>query len=520
MDGRNKFQDRPGLESNESVNRFDGDKEAFGKLSGESCKRENHSNVGRSDAKPDATGGSTMKQDLLQDRNGEKYKKRFNFEKYDHAEIASGRGNSLSLPPAGGTQNKMLTGCPCPVSGSQKGNRADRSQADDALKNSGSNVESTALYFQAALKFLHSASLIESGKSESNKHGEMIQSVQMYSSTAKLCEFCAHEYERLKDVASASLAYKCMEVACMRVIYSSHANASRDRHELQTTLQMVPPGNCVKPVIVLAAYLLASKQAKFIMVVVFRLGESPSSSASDVDNLNHPTTADKVAFPKGLSSPQVAGNHVISARNRPSFVRLLNFRPSIAQTKCDNLQAQDMNHAMEASRKSQSAFTAANFSLGGAECGEAITSVKKALDYNFQDVEGVLRLFGDILRKIPEQKATCACSFYHRYCYFLSSSTKKHSTLVGSVSAALSWNIPMTNEEELKEYKKNGLVQNYSGRYPSKHKHIISDSQFGIWKVLLFVGEIVQVQHLNVDREAGNWLTVASNYVPGPQLFA
>ncbi|MBA0652914.1 hypothetical protein Goklo_020135, partial [Gossypium klotzschianum] len=55
------------------------------------------------------------------------------------------------------------------------------------------------------------------------------------------------------------------------------------------------------------------------------LGESPSSSASDVDNLNHPTTADKVAFPKGVSSPQVAGNHVISARNRPNFVRLLNF---------------------------------------------------------------------------------------------------------------------------------------------------------------------------------------------------
>ncbi|KAK8588252.1 hypothetical protein V6N12_022705 [Hibiscus sabdariffa] len=260
MGGRNKFQDRPGLKSNESVNRFDGDKEAFGKLSCESCKRENHSNIGRSDAKPDATGGSTMKQNLQQDSNGEKYKKRFDFEKYDHAEIASGKGNSLSLPPAGGTQNNMLTGCPCPVSGSQKGNRADRSQADDALKvqkqadhqngsqhsssrntasggcrirdvdapspmrkdsssqaatdalkeakdlkhladrlkSSGSNVESTALYFQAALKFLHSASLLDSGTSESNKHGEMIQSVQMYSSTAKLCEDHLPEIYSLK----------------------------------------------------------------------------------------------------------------------------------------------------------------------------------------------------------------------------------------------------------------------------------------------------------------------------------
>ncbi|KAK8555609.1 hypothetical protein V6N13_046136 [Hibiscus sabdariffa] len=165
----------------------------------------------------------------------------------------------------------------------------------DRLKNSGSNEESTALYFQAALKFLHSASLLESCNNDGTKQGEMIQSMQIFSSTAKLCEFCAHEYERLHDMAAASLAYKCTEVAYMRVIYTSHANASRDRRELQTALQMVPPG------------------------------ESPFSSASDVDNLNNPTTADKVSFPKGVSSPQVAGNHVISARNRPNFVRLLNF---------------------------------------------------------------------------------------------------------------------------------------------------------------------------------------------------
>lgn len=54
--------------------------------------------------------------------------------------------------------------------------------------------------------------------------------------------FCAHEYERSKDMAAAALAYKCTEVAYMRVIYSSHSNAGRDRHELQTALQIVPPG--------------------------------------------------------------------------------------------------------------------------------------------------------------------------------------------------------------------------------------------------------------------------------------
>ncbi|KAK9015376.1 hypothetical protein V6N11_006487 [Hibiscus sabdariffa] len=413
-DGSNHFQEKLRVKSNESVNGFvDDNKESVGKLSGESGKRESQSNVGCSDAKRDATGGqdvmSTMKQNIVQDGNASNSK----CMKRTHPDIASGRGNLLSLPPSGGTPNEMLTHCPCPT-GSQKGNGADGSQGDvlkkvqkqikkadhqngtrhgssrhttsgghrtrdvdapspmrkdsssqaatnalkeakdlkhlaDRLKNSGSNEESTALYFQAALKFLHSASLLESCHNEGTKQGEMIQSMQIFSSTAKLCEFCAHEYERLHDMAAASLAYKCTEVAYMRVIYTSHANASRDRRELQTTLQMVPPG------------------------------ESPFSSASDVENLNNPTTADKVSFPKGVSSPQVAGNHVISARNRPNFVRLLNF-------------AQDVNYAMEASRKSRIAFAHAKSSLSGDENEEVIYSVKRALDFNFLDIEGLLRL--------------------------------------------------------------------------------------------------------------------------------
>ncbi|KAE8662625.1 hypothetical protein F3Y22_tig00113272pilonHSYRG00011 [Hibiscus syriacus] len=149
-------------------------------------------------------------------------------------------------------------------------------------------------------------------------------------------------------MAAASLAYKCAEVSYMRVINTSHANASRDRLELQTALQMVPPG------------------------------ESPFSSASDVDNLNHPMTADKIAFPKGVSSPG-CWKSCYSARNRPNFVRFLNF-------------AQDVNHAMEASRKSQIAFTRAKSSLSGDDNGEVIYSLKKALDFNFLDIEGLLRL--------------------------------------------------------------------------------------------------------------------------------
>ncbi|XP_039047855.1 cysteine-tryptophan domain-containing zinc finger protein 3-like isoform X2 [Hibiscus syriacus] len=418
-DKRKNFKERLGVKSIESENRFvDDNKASAGKLSGESSKRESQSNVACSDAKQDAIGGqdviSSVKQNIVQDGNASKYMKRSNSDKSDHAEIASGRGNSLSLPPSGGTPKEMLTHCLRPT-GSQKGTGANGYQDDDALKkvqikikkaghqngtqhgssrhstsgghrirdidapspmrkdscsqaatkalkeakdlkhmadrvkNSGSNEESTALYFQSALKFLHSASLLESCNSEGTKQGEMIQSLQIYSSTTKLCEFCAHEYERLNDMAAASLAYKCAEVAYMRVIYTSHANTSRDRRELQTALQMVPPG------------------------------ESPFSSAFDVDNLNHPMTADKVVFPKGVSSPQVAGNHVVSARNRPNFVRFLNF-------------AQDVNHAMEASRKSRIAFAHAKSSLSGDDNGEVIYSLKKALDFNFLDIEGLLRL--------------------------------------------------------------------------------------------------------------------------------
>lgn len=57
---------------------------------------------------------------------------------------------------------------------------------------------------------------------------------------------------------------------------------------------------------------------------IIYLGESPSSSASDVDNLNNQATVDKGNLSKGTGS-HVAGNQVNVARNRPTFVRLLDF---------------------------------------------------------------------------------------------------------------------------------------------------------------------------------------------------
>ncbi|XP_059435060.1 cysteine-tryptophan domain-containing zinc finger protein 7-like isoform X2 [Corylus avellana] len=163
----------------------------------------------------------------------------------------------------------------------------------DRLKSSCFGFESNEAYFQAALKFLHGASLLETCSSENGRHGEMNQ-IQAYGTAAKLCELCALEYETRQEMAAAALAYKCLEVAYMRVVYCKHSSMSRDRHELQATLQVVPQG------------------------------ESPSSSASDVDNLNNQAPVDKGNLSKGTGS-HVAGSQVILARNRPNFVRLLDF---------------------------------------------------------------------------------------------------------------------------------------------------------------------------------------------------
>nr|GMD22604.1 uncharacterized protein LOC109182758 [Ipomoea batatas] len=103
-------------------------------------------------------------------------------------------------------------------------------------------------------------------------------------------------------------------------------------------------------------------------------GESPPSSASDVDNLNNSLAVDKVASAKGVGSPQVTVPPVITARNRSNFMRLLNF-------------AQEVSFAMDASRKSRAAFAAANPTL----CKEGMLSVRNALDFNFHDVDGFLR---------------------------------------------------------------------------------------------------------------------------------
>ncbi|RDX82563.1 hypothetical protein CR513_36627, partial [Mucuna pruriens] len=218
----------------------------------------------------------------------------------------------------------------------------------DNYKNSGFDFESNETYFQAGLKFLHGASLLENCHSESSKHGEMSQ-MQIFATAAKLFKCCAHEYETRQEMAVAALAYKCMEVAYMRVVYCKNSTTNRDRHELQSTLQMVSQG------------------------------ESPSSSASDVDNLNNQAAADKATLPRGTSNTHVAINQVISARTRPNLVRLLDF-------------TQDISFAMEASRKCQSAFAVANVIMEEARNMECISSIRSVIDFGFQDADELVRL--------------------------------------------------------------------------------------------------------------------------------
>ncbi|KAJ4968928.1 hypothetical protein NE237_015629 [Protea cynaroides] len=415
-DGKYSSRDKCGVKSDKNEKTYSGKRDSAGKWSSESSRRENQSKLGGhkgSDVKLSATfskdGKSIPQQHLLQGREGERSSSRFLSDKNDKIDVALGRGKSQFFPHSGDkqeTQTQRPRSIPVgasdvlPVDASGSGGDAlkvsghpgksdnhngashsnlrrptpnvlvvrdlnapsparrdssgqaaantalkegkDLKHTADRLKDPGLDLERTGLYFEAALKFLHAASLLEPF------NNEVTRSKSVYSETAGMCGFCAHEYEKCKEMAAAAMAYKCMEVAHMKVIYSTHFIASKDQIELQNALKVVPPG------------------------------ESPSSSASDVDNLNNQATLDKIAITKDNSS-QAAGNHIIVARNRPTFERLLGF-------------TRDITSAMDASRKSRNAFAAATASLEESQQGEAICCVKRVLDFSFHDVDGLLHL--------------------------------------------------------------------------------------------------------------------------------
>ncbi|XP_020580611.1 uncharacterized protein LOC110024794 [Phalaenopsis equestris] len=218
------------------------------------------------------------------------------------------------------------------------------------LKSVGLEDESSGIFFESALKFLFAASLLEPSNADNARQGELVPSNQMmmmYYETAKFCEFCAYEFERLKQMVASALAYKCAEVAYLKVAYYKHPSASKDRLELQVALDA--------PLI----------------------GESPSSSASDIDNLNNHGGLDKVVSVRPISSPQIPSNHAIASRNRPHVMRLLTY-------------TNYLNCAFEATKKSQNAIAAASTDLG--KNGIEACSASRVLDFNFHNVEGLLRL--------------------------------------------------------------------------------------------------------------------------------
>nr|CAB3461679.1 unnamed protein product [Digitaria exilis] len=82
---------------------------------------------------------------------------------------------------------------------------------------------------------------------------------------------------------------------------------------------------------------------KFLHVASLSEVESPSSSASDIDNLNSQSTVAKAVSARGVYSPQIAGNPI--SRNNQHLMGLLSY-------------ADDINNAFEGTRKSQNSFSA------------------------------------------------------------------------------------------------------------------------------------------------------------------
>ncbi|EPS71523.1 hypothetical protein M569_03237 [Genlisea aurea] len=225
-----------------------------------------------------------------------------------------------------------------------------RSHAD-LIKNSGFDSESHYEYFKAGLKFLHGASLLEDCSGDGRKRME-INLMQTYGIAAKLFKTCGYEYEKSREMAAAALAYKCMEVAYLKLVYYKSSNSSKLWHELQSILLMFPQD------------------------------ESPSSSASDVDNFNNLALGEKAA------SKATDGSHTIFARSQSNFVRLLDF-------------TRDANYGMEAVKKAHETFASAVAETK--KNGDALASVKSVIDLSFHNVEELVALVSLALNDINSQ---------------------------------------------------------------------------------------------------------------------
>lgn len=71
---------------------------------------------------------------------------------------------------------------------------------------------------------------------------------------------------------------------------------------------------------------------------------------------------------------------------------------------CIILQTQDVNCAMEASTKSQSAFSAACLTLEDAHKNDCISSIRRVIEFSFQDVEEFVHLVEHAVMAIGRSK--------------------------------------------------------------------------------------------------------------------
>ncbi|MCO5552998.1 hypothetical protein L7F22_006518 [Adiantum nelumboides] len=207
----------------------------------------------------------------------------------------------------------------------------------------------TALYLQAALKFLQAAYMLESEASEHLDKRPGPHPVQIYADTATLCEYCASTYERCKDLAVAALAYKCAGVARMRVVQAKSSLINRCRAEVQNAQQVAQ-------------------------------GDSPSSSTQADRNAPKNSALDKTLAVEGSTFPSLnsGGPLIIAAKSRVSFTRILDF-------------VLDTSSALDALTKSLNAFTAAESALSSFTI-EGMSALRKVLDYSFHDVDSFVRL--------------------------------------------------------------------------------------------------------------------------------
>ncbi|MFS7928595.1 putative transcription factor & chromatin remodeling CW-Zn family [Helianthus anomalus] len=222
----------------------------------------------------------------------------------------------------------------------------------DRLKISGFDYECNDAYFDSALKYLYAASLLEVCTADISK-SKGVDPISGYTTSAKLSKICALEYEKRKETAAAALAYKCMEVAYMRIVYCKSLLTKQD---LQTSMQMVTQG------------------------------ESPSSSASDVDNLNNPVTMDKTLLSKNI----VPLGNTLVVKNQANLMRLLDL-------------TSDVSLAMEASTKSQNAYKAASAILEESPNNETLILVRRVVDFSFQDVKEIVCLVQNTREAINRQ---------------------------------------------------------------------------------------------------------------------